>query len=146
VLVCRIGHVYGPGEEKYQKLIPETIKRILKGSDIEIWGSGQDLRAFIHVNDVVDSIVTAIDKKTESNIINIVSNHSITISEIVEAIIEVSQKTVNIQYKEYNGKARNLRFNNETLKRELFTPKVAIKDGLLTEWLHIKRNFENYNI
>jgi UDP-glucose 4-epimerase len=88
----------------------------------------------------------ALDKKTESNIINIVSNHSLSISEIVEAIIEVSQRTVNIQYKEYNGKSRNLRFNNETLKRELFTPKVAFKDGLLTEWLHIKRNFENYNI
>jgi UDP-glucose 4-epimerase len=146
VLVCRIGHVYGPGEEKYQKLIPETIKRILKGIDIEIWGSGEDLRAFIHVADVVDSIVLALDKKTESNIINIVSNHSLSISEIVEAIIEVSQRTVNIQYKEYNGKSRNLRFNNETLKRELFTPKVAFKDGLLTEWLHIKRNFENYNI
>jgi len=146
VLVCRIGHVYGPGEEKYQKLIPETIKRILKGSDIEIWGSGEDLRAFIHVDDVVDSIVAAIDKKTESNIINIVSNHSLSISEIVESIIEVSQRSVNIQYKEYNGKARNLRFNNETLKRELFIPKVTFKDGLLTEWLHIKKNFENYNI
>ncbi len=146
VLICRVGHVFGPGEEKYQKLIPETIKRILKGIDIEIWGSGKDLRAFIYVDDVVDSIIAAIDKKTESNIINIVSNESLSIREIVEAIIEVSQKSVSINYKEYNAKARNLRFNNDILKRELFTPKVAFKDGLLTEWLHIERSYENHNI
>jgi UDP-glucose 4-epimerase len=146
VLVCRVGHVFGPGEEKYQKLIPETIKRVLKGINIEIWGSGEDLRAFVYVDDVVDSIIAAIDKKTESNIINVVGNDSLSIKEIVEAIIEVSQKSVNINYKEYNAKGRNLRFNNDTLKKELFTPKVAFKDGLLTEWLHIKRSYENHNI
>ena len=80
------------------------------------------------MDDVVDSIIAAIDKKTESNIINIVSNDSLSIREIVEAIIEVSQKSVKINYKEYNAKERNLRFNNDTLKRELFTPKVAFKD------------------
>ena len=40
----RIGHVYGPGEEKYQKLIPNTIRKILSDEPVELYGTGEDLR------------------------------------------------------------------------------------------------------
>jgi len=29
--ILRIGHIYGPGEESYKKIIPVTIKNVLKG-------------------------------------------------------------------------------------------------------------------
>ena len=33
-VALRLGHVYGPGEGSYLKLIPETIRRVLAGEDI----------------------------------------------------------------------------------------------------------------
>ena len=36
--VLRLGHVYGPGEEQYQKMIPATFRKILRGEAIELFG------------------------------------------------------------------------------------------------------------
>jgi UDP-glucose 4-epimerase len=146
VLILRIGHVYGPGEEKYQKLIPETIRRILKGENIEVWGSGEDLRAFIHVDDVINSILESIEKKTNSKVINIVSSESYSINETIKTIIKTSGKLVNVEYKDFKGKSKSLRFNNDVLKQELYEPKISFEEGILSEWIHIKSLYENNSI
>jgi len=59
-LTLRIGHVYGPGEEVYKKILPLTMKKIIAGGPVEIWGDGSDLRSFIHVRDVVKAIIASI--------------------------------------------------------------------------------------
>ena len=56
----RIGHVYGPGEEEYKKVIPITIKKILDNKPLQLWGDGSDLRSFIFIDDVVNSIVKSL--------------------------------------------------------------------------------------
>ena len=51
--VLRIGHVYGPGEEKYKKIIPIAIQAALNDIEIEVWNNGEELRNFIYVFDVI---------------------------------------------------------------------------------------------
>ena len=70
--VLRIGHVYGPGEEKYEKFLPNSIKRIIKEEPIELWGDGSELRSFIYINDVIDACLAAIDLSETVGVINVV--------------------------------------------------------------------------
>lgn len=58
VISLRYANVYGPGERK-RKLVVENFRNQAKNGKITIFGDGNQVRDFIHVNDVVNSMVTS---------------------------------------------------------------------------------------
>ena len=52
---------YGPMQH-WEKLIPHTIKRLASGKNAQIFGSGHNVRDWIHVNDHIAGIWLAIDQ------------------------------------------------------------------------------------
>src|SRR5690606_10788804 len=75
----RVGHVYGPGEEEYQKVLPLTVNKILAGEPVEIWGGGSELRSFIYIEDVIKAIINSLSHVPANIDINIVSGRFISI-------------------------------------------------------------------
>lgn len=140
----RIGHVYGSGEEKYKKVLPISIQRILEGKSVELFGDGEELRSFIFIDDVVESIINAI-KVSVSNIdINVVSGVSISIKDLLFRLIEISGKSINLVRKESNHKKRDLVFNNSLLLQTLLKSETILIDGLKSEYEYMKVKYENY--
>lgn len=138
--ILRIGHTYGPGEEAYQKLIPQVMKKILADEPVEIWGDGEDLRAFIFIEDVVSSILNAIALKEYVGPINLVSGNSMSIREVTEKIIEVSGKNVKIKFIPKIGNRKDYIFDNSKMKKYLLVEEEYLfVDGLSSEWNSLSR-------
>ena len=135
--ILRIGHVFGEGEEKYQKLIPLTIKKIIDNQQVEIWGDGKALRTFIYIDDVAKAIVNAI-KLEKSNLINIVGEEAVSVKTLIEKLIKISGKNIEIIYKNTNTPNRNLIFDNSKLKSLLLKNLVSLDEGLRREYLYIE--------
>jgi len=133
VQILRIGHVYGPGEERYQKLIPVIIKQVLNNEEIKLFGEGNDIRSFIYISDVVESILTSIELKQNNEIINIVSDEQITIKAVIDKIIKLAGKKPFINKIPSSAPSRNLVFDNAKLKKFLHVPKVTLDEGLKKE-------------
>lgn len=57
---------YGPRQHR-EKLIPNTIKKLLSGERAEVYGAGLNVRDWIHVDDHVDGIWLAIEKGVIGN-------------------------------------------------------------------------------
>ncbi len=55
VRVTRCGNVYGPGDWNWSRLIPGTIRSLLRGERPVIRSDGTPLRDFVHVDDVADA-------------------------------------------------------------------------------------------
>lgn len=138
VLTLRIGHVYGPGEEKYQKLIPLVMKQIINNLSIKIYGSGTDVRTFIYITDVINSILKSIELESSNETINIVGNEQISINDLIIKIIEISGKNVIVERIESDSEPRNLIFDNAKLKKLLHNPIVSLAEGLRKEWEYLK--------
>lgn len=139
----RIGHVYGPGEEKYKKVLPIFMQKILENKPVEIFGNGDELRSFIFINDVVESIVNAL-KVADSNIdINVVSGVPVSIKELLAKIIEVSGKHVNINENTLPHEKRDLVFNNDRLLNTLLNSETDLMNGLKIEYEYMKVKYEN---
>ena len=139
-VILRLGHVYGPGEEFYQKLMPVTMNNILAGQSPAVFGDGSDLRSFIYVGDVVRTITAAIENPIDDNIINVVHHESYTILDIVQKIIAISHKNISIQFKAGSSMKRNLMFDNGRLRKKLCPSLTNIDEGLKLEWHHISEN------
>jgi UDP-glucose 4-epimerase len=139
----RIGHVYGPGEEAYKKIIPITISNAIKGKPVEIWGDGLDLRSFIYIDDVITAVVNAIEREPQADTVNVVSGNSINIKDLVASIIKVSGKGIDVTFKDSVAVSRNLVFDNNLLRSTLLETETDFMAGLAAEYNHMKTLHEN---
>lgn len=129
--ILRVGHTYGPGEEAYQKVIPVMIKKILNKENIQIFGTGKDLRSFIYIDDVIDAIISSIELKTIQGPINIVSNNKITIKDLANTLIRITNANVKVEFKKSSENIqRDFIFDNSKMKKYLLSNEINLEEGL----------------
>ena len=138
--VLRLGHIYGPGESAYAKLIPQSIKRLLANESPKVYGNGGALRDFLFVGDVVEAALRAATFASASiEPVNIVSGTSRPIREIVETLARLIGFSGEISYQLDKPNGHSLVFDNrrmvDVLGRWDFVP---LKEGLLQEVAEIR--------
>jgi nucleoside-diphosphate-sugar epimerase len=136
--ILRVGHVYGPGEEAYQKIIPVTIKRLLQDQSPQIWGDGNELRSFIYIQDIVDAISQALKLEKSEGVINLVSSQKISIAALVNKLIQLSGKTVSPEILSADAPGRDFVFDNSKMKQLLPGLETSLDTGLAAEWAYFK--------
>jgi UDP-glucose 4-epimerase len=137
--ILRIGHVYGPGEEKYQKVIPVMISKILNNESIEIFGSGDDIRTFIYIDDVIDAVMNSIELDSFVGPINIVGAKKISIKNLAEVLIKNTKSHINIEFVEMqNTFQRDFIFDNSKMKKYLLSQEIDLSEGLKKEYDYMK--------
>lgn len=131
--ILRYGHIYGPGEGAYAKLIPHTIRTLLKNEAPVIFGDGSQLRDFLYVEDAVEATIRAAGLD-ESVTLNIVSGISRPIRQFVEEMMEVAGFDGEIQYREEAAKGRSLQFDASELIKALGNRELtSFRDGVRRE-------------
>lgn len=132
--ILRLGHIYGRGEEKYKKIIPEFIRTISNDCSPEITTNGNEKRSFLHINDCARAIVNALQLQKNHGPINLVSERSYTIKEIAEILIRVSGKQLGYKVLNSSTETRDYIFDNSKMKKLLCTESVSLEDGLKDEY------------
>jgi UDP-glucose 4-epimerase len=140
--ILRVGHVYGPGEEKYNKVIPLCLKRILNNQPVQVYGTGGILRSFIYVDDVVEAIIKACTINNVNEIINVVSGNPISIIDILKLLAELTNKNVSYDFLPENVLDRNLVFDNSKMLKILEIKETPLETGLRAE-VEFMKNFIN---
>jgi len=140
--ILRVGHVYGPGEEDYQKIIPVTIKNLINKQPVQIWGSGNEIRSFIYVKDIVEAVLNAINLNEDVGPVNLASGNPISIAELVNELIRISGREITIEHVSANVAGRDLIFDNSKLKKWLLQSETALDKGLAEEWHYMNRSDE----
>lgn len=132
--ILRVGHIYGKGEEAYKKVIPVTIQKLKDGKSPQIFGTGDEKRSFLHVDDVCYLIIKSISLEKYEGVINLCSSKSYTIKEIVEMLINISKKDLTIDYVETQNRGIDFVFDTPKMNRLLGCETVLIEDGLKDEY------------
>jgi UDP-glucose 4-epimerase len=135
--VClRYFNVYGPNQSKeYAGVITNFIDRAKKNEDIVIYGDGNQVRDFVHVQDVARANLLAMNyDKSSFEIFNIASGEEITINELARMIVDLTNSKSKIVYKENRqGDIYYSGANIDKAKKLLnFFPKVNLRQGLLS--------------
>lgn len=88
IKILRISNVYGKHSVHKTSVIAKFIKQCLFKKDIEIIGDGLQTRDFVHVDDVVNTIINPSDL----DIINVASGQPMTILSLANKIKNISQE------------------------------------------------------
>jgi dTDP-glucose 4,6-dehydratase len=132
VIITRCTNNYGP-RQLPEKLIPKTIMLAHKNKKIPIYGTGKNIRDWIHVNDHCNAImkVLADGKKGESY--NIAANNEIDNITIVKKILSIMGKSTNLIEFVGDRPGHDYRYSMSSAKirRNLkWVTKIGFDDGL----------------
>jgi len=131
----RFFNIYGKGQtDEYAGVITKFMKNISENKPLIIFGDGSNTRDFISIVDVVDSILSAIEKieGKKGNYYNIATGNYISIKELAELILSTSGKNLDIKYEPpKEGDIVHSQTTINLAQKELgFLPKVKLSDGL----------------
>tara|TARA_R100000742_G_C4278466_1_gene101319 strand:- start:682 stop:1638 length:957 start_codon:yes stop_codon:yes gene_type:complete len=102
-LVIRPGNCYGP-HDKYDfdkcHVTPATIRKVVdKHNPIQVWGTGEDIRDVIYIDDFTEGLLTVMEQCKENyEVVNIGSNESYSINEILNKCMEIENYDAPIEY------------------------------------------------
>ena len=85
---ARCGNIYGGGDLNWNRLIPNTIRRIIRGKRPVIYGTGYEIRDFFYVEDAVSAYL-ALGEQAGLNAFNFSSEREATVIETIKTICEV---------------------------------------------------------
>ena len=91
ITVTRCCNNYGPWQDK-EKVIPTFILNAIQGNSMPIYGSGMNIREWIHVEDHCLAIQGVIQKGESGEIYNIGSGESLTNLKIAKLLVETFGK------------------------------------------------------
>lgn len=113
--ITRGANCYGPRQSP-NKLIPKTIKCILEGQKIPVYGQGLQLREWTYVADFCSALTTILDKGTPNETYNISANQEFTNIEIVQEVCNAMGKGHNLIEFIKNTKEEDFRYAIDSSK------------------------------
>jgi len=136
-IILRFQNVYGEGQSlqnPYTGIISIFFNRARQGMTIPVYEDGLESRDFIHIRDIVDGLVTALEADLpDGATMNLGAGAPTTVLELVDQLLKSSNLSVPVQVTgQYRvGDIRHC-FADLTLARSLlgFEPKMTLAEGL----------------
>lgn len=88
VIVTNCSNNYGPNQHR-EKLIPTVINNAIRGQKIPIYGTGNNIRDWLYVEDHVNALVNVLEFGSLGETYNIGGNNEISNLELVENICSI---------------------------------------------------------
>jgi len=141
----RISNPYGVGQTitNLQGLIGTVISKINTGDTFELWGSGNIVRDYVFIDDVVDAFMQAYNYNGDKRVFNIGSGVGASINEIINLIEEISKKSLSINFSQTRelDVPRNV-LDNSLAKSELkWVPTHDLRAGILKTMQNISGKY-----
>jgi len=134
-VIFRFFNIFGPRQDPaspYSGVISIFSERAQKNLPITIFGNGEQTRDFVYVEDLVNVLVQALEAPhTEIGVINVGTNESITLNQMIDNLGQVTGVTPTVIYAPPRlGDIRHSRANNQRLLEQYQFYQTPINIGL----------------
>lgn len=134
IKVARIFNTYGPNMQKNDgRVVSNFIVQALEGENITIYGDGKQTRSFCYVSDQVDGLIKLMNSDVNvTGPINIGNPCELTVSEIANFIVSMTESTSQIVYQDLPADDPQKRKPDISLAKEIlgWKPVVELTNGL----------------
>jgi dTDP-glucose 4,6-dehydratase len=131
VIVTRCTNNFGPYQFP-EKLIPLFITNLLEGKKVPVYGTGKNIRDWIHVNDHCRAVEFLLDHGVPGDVYNIGSGHEKTNLEITDKILSLLDKDKSMVEYVTDRPGHDFRYSLDSSKlRKLgWKPRYSFDDAL----------------
>ena len=96
VAVTRCGNLFGGGDLNFNRLIPGTIRSVLRGKNPVIRSDGHYIRDYFYVRDAVESYLTLAERLPDEfagEAFNFGNERPLSVLEVVQTLLELMRRT-----------------------------------------------------
>ena len=99
IRIVRFFNTVGPRQVgHYGMVVPRFVDAALKNEPLSVYGSGDQIRCFCHVEDAVRALLLVMDSdKAVGEVFNVGNNQHISIMELAKKVIEITGSTSSIE-------------------------------------------------
>ena len=149
IALVRPTAVYGRWDNFDQKsshVIPALIRKAVERKNpYEVWGTGEEVRDFLHVTDLARGCLLMLEKYATCSPVNIGYGKAITIKEIVQIILKAARyENANVKFNPSGPTTIPVRMVDTSKAKIMlgFEPFVSLEDGITdtVQWYARMRN------
>ena len=137
VKIARFHTIYGPetifsgGREKVPAALARKVTEAEEGSEIEVWGDGEQTRSFLYIDDCLDAVFKLMQSNDFHGPVNIGSDQLISINDLASSYIRFSGKNLTIKHIDGPQGVRGRNSNNELIAEKLsWEPYISLETGM----------------
>jgi len=109
---------------------PSFIHRALRRDDpFEVWGNGEQLRDFIHVDDVVGAVLAAVDQGF-TDTVNLCTGRATSFNELARLVTTAAGYSPQLKHLTEAPVGVTSRVGDPTEMLKFYAPKVTLEDGI----------------
>jgi len=141
-------NLYGPNDNYHpmnSHVVPALIQKFYEAKFnrreiVEIWGSGNPRREFLHVDDFADACLFLMEEYNSNEIINVGSGFDVSIRELALLLKDYSGFEGELYFnKEYPDGTQRKLLDNTKLSRLGWVPKISLKKGIKEAYEEFER-------
>ena len=146
-------NLYGPNDNfdlKTSHVIPAMIRKFHEAkennhSKVTLWGSGSPFREFLHVDDLGQAVLFALEHKLDDHLYNVGCGSDLTIKALAKLIQGIVGHKGDIQWDDTkpDGTPRKL-MNINRIQEEGWQYNIKLEDGLFKTYEWFKSNENKY--
>lgn len=136
VRIARFHNVYGPngvfnnGKEKAPAALCRKVSEAESGDTIEIWGTGNQTRSFLYIDDCIDGVRTLMNSDFVGPV-NIGSEEKISLNDFAKMIIKIANKEIKIKNIDGPVGVNGRSSHNVLVKSKIgWQPKLTLEQGI----------------
>ena len=131
-MVClRFFTVYGP-RQRPDLAIRKFTQAILAGKPIDVFGDGSTRRDYTHIDDILQGVLAALDRKLGYEVINLGESRTVELRELISLIEKATGKSAKLNRQPLQPGDVPVTFADIAKARRLldYNPRVPIEDGI----------------
>ena len=132
-------NLYGPNDNfnlKSSHVLPAMIRKfheakLNENSPVELWGTGSPMREFLHVDDLSQAVLFAIENKMKEHLYNVGTGMDLTIKELAGKVAAAANFTGEIEWdKSMPDGTRQKVLDVSKIKALGWEPTIRLEDGI----------------
>jgi UDP-glucose 4-epimerase len=144
VTILRLSNAYGPGQHPDQGfgLIRTVLQHMLRGTAMEVWGDGLNVRDYLYIDDAVAAVVAAVNSPADRGTYNIGSGQGHTVNQVLEIAKGVCRSPLQVDYRPARSVDVREVVLDITLARAAlgWRPSIDLEEGILRTWTWLKNH------
>ena len=146
-------NLYGPNDNfdlKTSHVLPAMIRKFHEAKladhkSVDLWGSGKPMREFLHVDDLADAVVYAMENKLPHDLYNVGTGRDLTIRSLAKLIQEIvgHKGAIHWDMDKPDGTPRKL-MDVSRLKESGWTASIGLEDGIRSTYDWFLKNQDMY--
>jgi len=136
-VVIRPSNIYGPYDDfdfATSHMMAATIRKVVeRHNPITVWGTGNDIRDLIYIDDFIDGLILAAEKINSFDAVNIAQGKAYSLKEVLRMALEIEgYKNAQIEYDSTKPAMIPVRLIDVKKARKLlkFKAKTDIHEGI----------------